>query len=390
MSYRAIHIPSFLPASTPYSSLTPSVLPSRNPTLNASAPPIPNTHVIVTITHTAINHVDLLYSKGLHQNNASGLVKPPMTLGLEFAGVVSYVPPPGSPSPSSSSSAASKRNDNGDGNGKSNNTTWKVGDRVWGGTLGSHAEEACVPSSSLRRVPDNVTLESAAGIGAGSAPVSYGALVRCAGIQPGMTVLVHAAAGGLGVSAVQIAYALGCRVIGTVGSQGKKKALMRDLGPQLVGVVDYSVDGWEKEVVRLAGGEGVDVVYDTVGLVLSSIRCVKFGGSIVIAGFAGREGVMEKVAMNRVLLKNVRLLGYRFGESGRRIPGETERCWFGTEELMKKGQLKGVTYAVWKGLERVPEGMEELKGRKVWGKLVVEIKSEDDAVREAVAVKGKL
>jgi NADPH:quinone reductase-like Zn-dependent oxidoreductase len=362
-TYLGYHIEKFLPETTQYGSLTPSALPSRNPNKNSSTKTVPSTHVVVDITHTAINHVDLLYSRGLHQNNHSGLVRPPMTLGLEFAGIVSYVPP---------------------------GASWSVGDRVWGGTIGSHAEEACVPATSLRRVPDNVTLESAAGIGAGSAPVSYGALVRCGQIKAGMTVLVHAAAGGLGVSAVQIAHALGCNVIGTVGSQGKKDALMKELGDQLTGVVVYDKDGWEKDVVKMAGGEGVDVVYDTVGLVLSSIRCVKFGGAVVIAGFAGRGGVMEKVAMNRVLLKNVRLLGYRFGESGRRIPGETERCWQGTEELMRKGQLKGVTYGIWKGLGRVAEGMEELKGRKVWGKLVVEVKSEVDALKEVASVRGKL
>ncbi len=232
----------------------------------------------MSVTHTAVNHVDLLYSKGKHQNNHSGLVKPPLTLGLEFSGIVKYVPV-----------GTERRSDVKDKRSRSN-ARWQVGDRVWGGTVGSHAEEVVVPAASLRRVPDNVSLEEAAGIGAGSAPVSYGALVRCAGIEKGMTVLVHAAAGGLGVSAVQIAWALGCRVIGTVGSEMKKRALMQALGQKLVGVVDYTKPGWEKRVVEMSGGEGVDVVYDTVGLVLGSIRCVRFGGKIVIAGFAGRKG----------------------------------------------------------------------------------------------------
>ena len=352
---KAIHIPTFLPASTPYSSLKPIDLPSPTPSS------IPSTHVLVSITHTTLNHVDLLYSRGLHQNNHSGLVKPPFNLGLEFAGIVAYVP-------------------------AKSTSGWKVGDRVWGGTVGSHATEVVVPATSLRRVPGNVSLLEAAGIGAGSATVSYGALMLCAKIKKGETVLVHAAAGGLGVGAVQIASALGCRVIGTVGSEGKKEALMKNLGDEMVGVVNYSEEGWEKRVVKMAGGEGVDVVYDTVGLVLGSIRCVKFNGRIVIAGFAGREGKMEQLPMNRVLLKNVQLLGYRYGESGRRNPGSTEECWRGVEKLMTEKKLKAVTYKVYKGLESVGAGMEELKDRKVWGKAVVEVQSE----KEAANLKGRL
>ena len=352
---KAIHISSFLPETTPYSSLKPTTLPS--PDRNST----PQGHVLVSITHTTINHVDLLYSRGLHQNNHSGLVKPPFNLGLEFAGVVAFVPQGGS-------------------------SEWKVGDRVWGGTVGSHATEVIVPAASLRRVPDNVSLLQAAGIGAGSAPVSYGALVNCAKVEKGQTVLIHAAAGGLGVGAVQIAHALGCTVIGTVGSEDKKEALKKHLGDKLVGVINYSEEGWEKRVVKMAGGVGVDVVYDTVGLVLGSIRCIRFGGKIVIAGFAGRGGKIEQLPMNRVLLKNAQLLGYRFGESGRKNPKSTELAWRGVETLMKEGKLKAVTYNVYRGLETVGDAMEGLQDRKVWGKAVVEVQSEE----EARSTKGKL
>ncbi len=352
---KAIHIPTFLPEATPYSSLEPTTITSTDRSS------IPSTQVLVSITHTAINHVDLLYSRGLHQNNHSGLVKPPFNLGLEFAGVVAFVP-----------QGCKER--------------WKVGDRVWAGTVGSHATEVVVPAASLRRVPDNVSLSEAAGIGPGSAPVSYGALVNCAKIEKGQTVLIHAAAGGLGVGAVQIAHALGCRVIGTVGSEGKKGALIKHLGDKLVGVVDYSGEGWEKMVVEMAGGEGVDVVYDTVGLVLGSIRCVKFGGKIVIAGFAGREGKIEQLPMNRVLLKNAQLLGYRYGESGRRDPEYTESCWRGVETLMREGKLRAVIYKLYKGLESVGCAMEDLQDRKIWGKAVVEVQREEDAK----TLKGRL
>lgn len=155
-------------------------------------------------------------------------------------------------------------------------------------------------------MPQGWRLREAAGIAA-TAPVSYGALVRAARVERGETVLVHAAAGGLGVAAVQIARALGCNVIGTVGS-AKKVAILRRLGVEHI--VDYSRRDWVEEVMRITGGKGVDVTFDPVGLVEQSIRCSKFGARVLVVGFAGREGDLEKVRANRVLLRGVRLIGY--------------------------------------------------------------------------------
>ena len=244
------------------------------------APPPKPDQVLVNITHTALNHVDLLYARGKHQNNHSGLVKPPFVLGLEFAGTVA--------SPPSSCGL-------------------KVGDQVWGAGVGGFAEQIAVSPESLHRLPKGWTLHDVAGLGAATAPVSYGALVRVAEVKAGHTVLVHAAAGGLGVVAVQIAQALGAKIIGTVGSE-EKADVVHQLG--VLGVVRYDKEGWEKEVLNLTNGVGVDSVYDTVGLVQKSIRCLKYGGNIVIAGFAGLGGKMESLAMNRVLLKGAKLLGY--------------------------------------------------------------------------------
>jgi NADPH2:quinone reductase len=123
----------------------------------------------------------------------------------------------------------------------------------------------------------------------------------------GEIVLVHAAAGGLGVVAVQIARAMGARVIGTVGST-EKVGVVRKLGVDIV--IRYDEPAWEKKVLKATGGEGVDVVFDTVGLVEKSLRCLRYGGRIVVAGFAGLDGNMEKVAMNRILLRGAVVLGY--------------------------------------------------------------------------------
>jgi NADPH2:quinone reductase len=245
-------------------------------------PPSPNSpdEILVDIIHAGLNHVDLLYARGKHQNNHSGLVAPPFILGLEFAGIVASAP---------------------------TSSRFRAGDHVWGGGVGAFAQQIAVKESALQRVPDGWSLEDAAGLGAATAPVSYGALVRVAKVQDGEAVLVHAAAGGLGAVAVQIARAMGARVIGTVGSV-EKASVVRKLGVDIV--IRYDEPAWEKKVLKATGGKGVDVVFDTVGLVEKSLRCLRYGGRIVVAGFAGLEGNMEMLAMNRILLKGAVVLGY--------------------------------------------------------------------------------
>lgn len=315
--------------------------------------PAPN-ELLVRISHAAIQHVDLLYARGLHQNNHRGLVKPPFVLGCEFAGIVAQ-------------SCT-------DGKG-----TFKQGERVFGSAVGAFAEFIAVKESQVSRVPEKWSLREAAGVG-GAAHVSYGALVSCGRLRRGETVLVHAAAGGLGVMACEIALGLGARVIGTVGSEAKVE-VVRKLGVQ--DVVRYDLPGWEAEVKKATpGGEGVDLVYDTVGLVKSSISCCRFRGRVVIAGFAGRGGVMEELAMNRVLLKNVQLFGYRYGESGRRNLEENVRVGEQVARMIQEGVVKPVIYdEVYDGLDSVVRALEDSAARKIWGKAVVDVRPELDQTR---------
>lgn len=344
--------------------------------------PLPREPLLhVKITHTAINHVDLLYAHGVHQNNKSGLFVPPFTLGLEFSGIVSDVYNP-----------------------QNQACHFRPGDKIWGGSIGTHAEELVIPASAVHRLPSPLwSLHDVAAIGAGTIPVSYGALTTIAGLKAGEVILVHAAAGGLGVYAVQIARALGAKVIGTVGSQHKMavvEELLRDPQtgriPKGEGVINYSKDGWEKEVVALCkqtGKDGVDVVYDTVGLVLKSIRCTTFNGRVVVAGFAGRTGTgaeaveeLEKIAVNRILLKQIKLLGYRFGETSRRLPHETVKMWQGLDEMLSKEPrvIKPVVYQTYKGLNHANEAMEALHKRQVFGKAIVEVCDEEEAMRQVL------
>ncbi|KUJ18732.1 zeta-crystallin [Mollisia scopiformis] len=284
-------------------------------------------------------------ARGKHQNNLT-LTKPPFILGLEFSGTVLSSPP---------------------------SSPFRPGDLVLGNAQGSFASHISVPPSSLHHIPPTFSLLSAAGLAA-TAPVSYRALVLRGKLKKGETVLVHAAAGALGLMAVQIATAVGCRVIATAGSKEKVDVAKRfgaDEG------LDYVEDGdeWWERVLELTGREGVDVVYDPVGLVDKSLKCLKQRGRILIIGFAGTEGNIEKIAMNRVLLRQAQVIGYRFGMTDRIDPAETAKIWDGLNEMCEQGLLRPTVYEKeeYVGLESVVPAMKDLASRKVWGKAVIRL-----------------
>ncbi|KAE9366987.1 quinone oxidoreductase [Stipitochalara longipes BDJ] len=301
--------------------------------------------VIVQIIAAGVNFVDILYARGKHQNNRS-LVRPPFILGLEFAGIVISAPPSSKYSP---------------------------GDRVFGGGLGSYAEQIAVKETSLHHIPNNWDFRDAAGLAA-TAPVSYGALIVRGKLQRGETVLIHASAGGLGSMAVQISKAVGARVIATAGSTAKLD-VAKGYGADKC--INYSSNPeWWKEVLGFTNGAGVDVVYDPVGLVDRSLKCVKQKGRILIVGFAGTEGNIERIATNRILLKQAQIIGYRFGMTDRIDPGETAEIWKGLKDMLEPGLLRPTVFDCnYRGLESVVSAMKDLQARKVWGKAVVLLES---------------
>jgi NADPH:quinone reductase-like Zn-dependent oxidoreductase len=188
-------------------------------------------NVHIKITHAAVTHVDQLYAQGLHQNNRRH-VQPPFILGTEFAGIV----------------IAAK-----------SSSHLKPGDRVFGGGLGSYAEEIVVEESSVRKVPERWTLAQACAVGS-SGSVSYGALISIANLKAGETALILGASGGLGVMAVQIAKAVGAEVIAVIGDE-EKAQVVRSIGADHV--VSYKESEWENQVkMKTKDGEGVHVVYD--------------------------------------------------------------------------------------------------------------------------------
>jgi NADPH2:quinone reductase len=330
---QAILIPSFV--SNP-STLTPTEVPLPQPSPD---------EYLVRITHCSPQHADILHAKGTHQNvNAKkGNVHPPFILGYDFAGVVEQAP---------------------------ENGNLRKGDRVFGASIGAFAEYVAVNASCIRKIPDGVSSKVACAI-SGQA-VSYAAVVHVARVKRGETVLVSGASGGLGSACCMVAKALGARVVALAGDERKATDMRRDMDVDRV-VVTTENGSWMEEVMEFTGGKGVDAIIDNTGMVNQAIRCSAYGGTIVILGFAARQGVMEEVKMNRLLLKGITIVGYRFGESGRRFPEEFEEIWDGYLRMLIDGKLQPLLYGQYDGLESVGRALKDLAERKVYGKIVVSV-----------------
>lgn len=225
-------------------------------------------------------------------------------------------------------------------------------------------------------MPEGWSFEDAAGLFV-TAPTSYGGLVHRANVQAGDWVLVHAAAGGVGLAAVQIAKGKGATVIATAGTE-RKRQIAKDFGADYV--IDYREKNWPEEVKKLCaanrsgnGKAGVDIVYDPVGMIEASLKCVAWNARLLVIGFAA--GKIEKVALNRVLLKNVSLVGVHWGQYAKLEPQTVGPVWQGIFDLVARGQFKGTAFKdeSFVGLEGVPRALQALGGRGTWGKVVVKV-----------------
>lgn len=248
-----------------------------------------------------------------------------------------------------------------------------MGTRVLGAAQGAYATRVCATEGVLRRVPDGWTAAAAAGLFV-TAPTSYAGLVLRAGVQKGDWVLVHAAAGGVGLAAVQVAKAMGATVVATASTE-RKRAVARSFGADHV--IDYRDASWPDAVRALTPGRrGVDIVYDPVGLVDKSTRCVAWNGRILVIGFTG--GAIEKVATNKILLKNISLVGIHWGVYGEREPESVDVVWRGLEKLIADGSFRSTecTDTDFVGLDSVKDALVALGRRETWGKVTVKVPQE--------------
>ncbi|MEU5998204.1 NADPH:quinone oxidoreductase family protein [Streptomyces sp. NPDC047197] len=211
---------------------------------------------------------------------------------------------------------------------------------------GGFAEYAIADAAAVLPAPDALDDAEAAALHIGYQTGWFG-LHRRAHLQAGETLLVHAAAGGVGSAAVQLGKAAGAKVIGVVGGAAKAE-VARELGCDVV--VDRRTENVIGAVKEATGGRGVDVVYDPVGgdAYTQSTKCVAFEGRIVVVGFA--SGVIPTPALNHALVKNYSVLGLHWGLYNAKDPQAILRCHEELTQLAAKGAIKPLIS------ERVPLG----------------------------------
>lgn len=246
---------------------------------------------------------------------------------------------------------------------------FSVGDAVIATTLwGGFAEELVTSADRLLRRPASMDEVTAAGF-ALTYGTSYHALVQRAAIRPGETLLVLGSAGGVGVAAVQIAKALGARVIAAASSPEKLEVARAQGADELV---NYSEDGYRDRLKELTGGRGVDVVYDPVGgsLFEPSLRSMAWNGRYLVVGFA--SGDIPKVPANLTLLKGCSVVGVFWGQFRRNEPELDADNYRRLFALHADGKISPVISATYP-LERAKEALHALAERRVTGKVVLTV-----------------
>lgn len=254
----------------------------------------------------------------------------------------------------------------------SNVTRVRPGDRVIAGMrYGGFAEAVNVPAASVKPIPGTLAYEKAASYGTAYL-TAWVALTIRGHLQPGETLLVHGATGGVGMAAVDLGKHLGAKVIAT-GGTNEKLAVVKSRGADHVinyTLPDGSLGGFRDEVKALTGGNGADVIYDPVGgsVFDESMRCINWGGRILSIGFT--SGVWPMAPVNLILIKQISVIGVRAGEIGRRDPALGKRSSEALYSLLKEGAIDPYVCAGFP-LEQAVDAMKMLEERKVVGKVVV-------------------
>jgi NADPH2:quinone reductase len=290
----------------------------------------------VAVHAAGVNFVDVLMIAGQYQHKPD----PPFVPGMEAAGVVRAV-----------------------GAGVSR---FRVGDRVMTSHRpGAFAEVVVVREDKAYPVPAGLDDAEAAAFRS-AYHTAYHSLVQRAGLQPGETVLVHGATGGVGLAAVQVGKQLGAMVIATGGSDAKLVVVAKQGADH---VVNYSA-GFRDAVKALTGGRGVDVVYDPVGgdVFDESMRCIDWGARILVIGFTGGRAAV--VRTNHVLIKGASILGVRAGEAGRKNPKLIKESMQTISDWAARGLVRPHLSHRFP-FERVRDALQAVVDRQVVGKAVL-------------------
>ncbi len=242
---------------------------------------------------------------------------------------------------------------------------------LWGG----FASHSLVRDDMAFMIPKGVSLSEAAVL-----PVVYTtamvALTESTQLRPGERVLIHAAAGGVGLASLQVARALGAEVIATAGTRAK-----RDLARQqgAAHVVDYTQPDWAGAVRERSGGRGVDVVVDPVGgeVTGQSLRCMVWKGRLLIVGFA--SGTIPKLPAHRLLLRRLSAIGVNWDHDrdGVMLATISRRL----VKMLEAGEISPLVQ-LRRGLEQVPEALEAVRDRRSCGKIVIQVRNRNQALRQ--------
>jgi NADPH2:quinone reductase len=291
----------------------------------------------IRVRAAAVNFPDLLMTRGEYQ------FKPPLPFipGLEFSGEVDAL-----------------------GEGVAG---WAVGDAVVGGArMGAFSQFVVAPATALRRKPARLSFAEASAYNTAYL-TAYVALVRRAQVQPGEWVLVHGAAGGVGLACVDLARVLGCRVIAASASDAKLAVIAREYAPEACVNV---TGGFRERVKAITGGRGADVIYDPVGgdVFDESVRCIAFDGRLLVVGFT--SGRIPSVSVNMPLIKGFSVMGVRAGEYGRQFPARGAENLGAIWRLADEGAIRPRVHAEFP-LSRWREAFDMLAGRQVIGKAVI-------------------
>jgi NADPH2:quinone reductase len=259
--------------------------------------------IIVDVRAAGVCFPDLLLSKGEYQLK----LPPPFIPGMEAAGVVHWAP---------------------------EESDFNVGDRVSAfGVLGGFAEQVIAPLANVTHSP--AELDDAEAV---SLLVNYNtmyfALARRAAMRAGDSVLVLGSAGGVGTAAIQVARAMGASKVIAVVHRTSATEFVESLGAD---VVLPLTDGWAQAVREHTDGRGVDIVVDPIGgpAFDDAIRVLAIDGKLLVIGFAA--GAIPTVKVNRLLLRNVGVLGVAWGEYLHQVPGSAALFSFGLNQLVSSG-----------------------------------------------------
>jgi len=246
-------------------------------------------------------------------------------------------------------------------------TRWKGGDEVINsGGSGGFCEEVVVNELAVLPKPSALSFEAAAGVSI-TYLTSYHALVQRANIQPGETLLVLGAAGGVGSTAVELGKALGATVIAAASSDDKL-VLCTQLGADHT--INYSTESLKDRVKELTGGKGVDVVYDPVGGDFSepAVRSMGWNGRYLVIGFA--SGPIPSIPLNLTLLKGCALVGVFWGRFTMEEP-ETHQANIATVwQWFEEGKLKPVITDVFP-IEEYETAYAAMMERRAKGKVIL-------------------